>query len=94
MKIVWTRLALADLDEIEVFVAADSPGAASRLILDIRSATDLLARHPGAGRPGRVEGTRELVVDGTPYIVPYRAREGRIEVLRVFHAARRWPQRF
>jgi toxin ParE1/3/4 len=51
----------------------------------------LLASHPALGRPGRVAGTRELVVAGTPHIIPYRVREGRVEVLRVFHASRKWP---
>ncbi len=46
------------------------------------------------GRAGRVPGTRELVISGTPYIVPYRVRGGAVEVLRVFHAARRWPTEF
>jgi toxin ParE1/3/4 len=46
------------------------------------------------GRPGRVTGTRELVVDGTPYILPYRVRNRVVQILRVLHGARRWPQRF
>ena len=52
---------------------------------------ELLARYTALGRPGRVEGTRELVVAGTPYVIPYGVRENRVEVLRVFHAARKWP---
>ena len=59
----------------------------------IRSAVQNLARHPALGRTGRVSGTRELVVSGTPYIVPYRVRGRTGEILRVFHSARKWPSR-
>ena len=53
-----------------------------------------LAAHPHMGRPGRVPGTRELVVTRFRYILPYRVREQSVEILRVFHTARKWPQRF
>ena len=53
-----------------------------------------LAEMPAAGRPGRVSGTRELVVPGTRYIVAYRVRNNVLEVLRVMHGARSWPERF
>ena len=54
------------------------------------------ADNPALGHPGRLPGTRELVVSGTPYIVPYRVsgRPERVEILRVFHAARRLPERW
>ena len=59
----------------------------------IVDAVDRLAAHPAVGRPGRVPGTRELVVSRTPYVIPYRVREGVVEILRVVHARRRWPDR-
>lgn len=90
---MWSRLARADLEAIEAFVASDNPAAAAGLILRIRSAVEKLLDHPASGRAGRVVTTRELVIAGTPYIVPYRVRPGRLEILRVFHAARRWPER-
>jgi toxin ParE1/3/4 len=54
----------------------------------------VLPDNPRMGRPGRVPGTRELVIGQTPYIVPYRLQRGVIQILRVFHGARRWPQNF
>jgi toxin ParE1/3/4 len=60
----------------------------------IARTVELLAQHPGLGRPGRVEGTRELVIANTPYVVPYRVRNNGVEVLRVFHGTRKWPQKF
>jgi toxin ParE1/3/4 len=65
------------------------PAAADRQVPKIFRATDLLARNPAIGRPGRVPGTRELIIPGTPYILPYRVRTNAVEILRVFHAARK-----
>lgn len=67
-----------------------SPPAAFRTVLRIRRTVELLEAHTGIGRAGRVPGTRELVIAGTPYVVPYRVRAGEIEALRVLDAVRRW----
>jgi toxin ParE1/3/4 len=53
-----------------------------------------LPTRPQSGRPGRVSGTRELVVTRTPYVVPYRVQGRNIEILRVYHGARKWPEHF
>lgn len=94
MRVRWLRAALANLDDEADYVAKDSPAAAARLVKRIHSAVQDLRRFPALGRPGRVPGTRELVIPGTPYIVPYRVREDAVEVLRGFHSARRWPKKF
>lgn len=60
----------------------------------VESALKALKGHPEMGRPGRVEGTRELVIPGTPFIVAYRCFKKRLEILGFIHAARRWPERF
>jgi toxin ParE1/3/4 len=90
----WTRPALADLEAIGDFVARDNPGAARCLVARIADSVEALADHPHLGRPGRITGTRELVVAETAYIVPYRARGDEVEILAVFHGARRWPDSF
>jgi toxin ParE1/3/4 len=64
------------------------------MVQRIRKAAKALCQRPSLGRPGRVLGTRELVVSGTPYILPYRVDDDGVEVLRVYHAARQWPDRF
>jgi toxin ParE1/3/4 len=91
VRVKWLRAALADLDAQFEHIAKDNPPAAFRTVLRMRRTVELLEAHTGIGRPGRVPGTRELVISGTPYVVPYRVRADEIEVLRVFHAARRWP---
>lgn len=94
MRVRWLRKALANLEAEADYIAQDNPIAARRLVRNIFQAVQLLKKNPAIGRAGRVAGTRELVVPGTPYIIPYRVRGGTVEILRVFHAARKWPGKF
>ena len=94
MRVRWLKRALKNLDEEAEYIARDNPPAAARIVERIATSVDRLATHPASGRPGRVPGTRELVISGTPYIVPYRVRDETVEILRVFHAARKWPEKF
>ena len=90
----WTRPALADLEGIGDFIARDNPAAAKRIVGGLVASVDVLRDHPNLGRPGRLTGTRELVVSGTPYVVPYRVLGDDVQILAVFHGARRWPDGF
>jgi toxin ParE1/3/4 len=93
--IEWSQRAADDLASLRAYIAEDDPAAAQRVVLQIiHSVENLLAGQPQMGRPGRVPGTRELVVPRTLFIVPYRIRDSRIQVIRVYHGARRWPDRF
>jgi len=94
VRVRWLRRALANLEEEAQFIAADNRAAANKTVAIIFAAVDRLSRHPAMGRSGRVPGTRELIVSGTPYVIPYRVRGGVLEILRVFHAARKWPSEF
>jgi toxin ParE1/3/4 len=94
VQIRWLRIALQNLEAEAEYIAQDSPTAATRTVQRIQVAVSQLRRYPAIGRPGRVMGTRELVVSGTPYIVPYRVRGELVEILRIFHGARRWPEKF
>ncbi|WP_334516621.1 type II toxin-antitoxin system RelE/ParE family toxin [Bradyrhizobium sp. AZCC 1693] len=77
------------------YIAQNDPAAAQRVALHIvHNVETLLPNSPEMGRPGRVPGTREFVIPRTPYIVPYRLVGNTIQVLRVFHSARRWPEAF
>jgi addiction module RelE/StbE family toxin len=91
LRIKWLKRALLDLDEAESYIARDNPSVAAEVVLKIAKAVSLLGQQPGLGRPGRVSGTRELVVPDTPYIVPYRVKENTVQVLRVYHSSRKWP---
>lgn len=94
MRVRWLRKALRNLDEEATYVAVEDPAAAQRVVKRVLNAVALLEDQPSLGRPGRVPGTRELIVPDTRYIVPYRVRAASIEVLRVFHASRRLPNRW
>ncbi|MGC0772083.1 MAG: type II toxin-antitoxin system RelE/ParE family toxin [Candidatus Acidiferrum sp.] len=94
MRVRWLRVALANLEAEADYIAEDNPAAADRVVQRIFRAVALLSKNPAMGRAGRVPGTRELVVPNTPYIIPYRVHAGAIEILRVFHAAQKWPNRF
>ena len=92
MRVRWTKRAERDLDEIALYIGQDSPAAAARVVLELIDRVEaILPRSPAIGRAGRVLGTRELIIGGLPYIVPYRVREKDIEILRVLHTSRRWP---
>lgn len=93
MQIKWLRTALRNLDEEIAFIAAEDPQAARRTATRILEAITQLETQPGLGRPGRVAGTRELVIVDSHYLIPYRVNRQTIEILRVFHTSRRLPQR-
>lgn len=94
MKIKWVRLALTDLDEATAFISQDNPEATIRTVNRIQEAARILSDLPNAGRVGRVHGTRELVIADTPFILPYRVVKNTVQILRVLHGARKWPEQF
>ena len=94
MQVSWLRTALRNLDDEASYIAHDSPQAAQQVVQRVLTAVALLAEQPGLGRPGRVPGTRELLVPKTRYVVPYRVRGRLVEMLRVFHSSRRPAERW
>jgi toxin ParE1/3/4 len=93
VKIVWSRRAIRHLVALRYYIAKDSPQNAADVAARILKSVDLLTSQPQMGRPGRVLGTRELVVPDTPYIIPYRVRGERLELIAVFHGRQRWPEK-
>lgn len=94
MRIVFSPQARDDLRDIFLYIADDNPDAARALLKRIRRRIIDLNDGPHLGRTGRVPGTRELVIPGTPYIVPYQVSSDQLQILRVYHGFRRWPERF
>lgn len=80
---------MSDLVEIQRYIGKDKPDTARDVASRIKKAVEVLAVHSSMGRPGRIKGTRELVLPDLPYIIPYRAKNDFIEILRVFHGARK-----
>jgi plasmid stabilization system protein ParE len=87
------RHARTGTSRIFAHIARDSPKAATRVAAALFGAVERLAELPNLGRPGRLTGTRELVVPGTPYVIAYRLRGDRLEVIAVFHGRQKWPTR-
>lgn len=95
MNIEWAPEALQDLDSLRVFISEHEPNAAQRVALSIVHMVETtIAENPSIGRAGRVPGTRELIIPRTPFIVPYRSTGRALQILRVYHSARTWPDRF
>jgi toxin ParE1/3/4 len=95
MTPLWAPEAINDLAALRAYIERDDPAAAQRVALHvIHNIEVLLANSPEMGRPGRVPGTRELAIPRTPIIVPYRLDGDTIQILRIFHSARRWPESF
>lgn len=94
MRLRWLRKSLRNLDDEATYIAADDALAARLVVKRVLDAVAQLEQQPGLGRPGRVPGTRELIVANTRYIVPYRVRGETVEILRVFHTSRRRPDRW
>jgi toxin ParE1/3/4 len=91
MKIRWTAVAANDLKAAHEYISEQSVLHADKLIGRILSSIEMLERYPHLGREGRLEGTRELAITNTPFIVFYRIRRNQVEILGVLHAARKWP---
>jgi len=94
VKLIWSPEARVDLREMVLYIAEKNPYAAKALYEHIEDAVTVLIGTPYIGRPGRMPGTRELVITNTSYILPYQIQQDRIEILRVYHGARRWPNGF
>jgi toxin ParE1/3/4 len=94
MRIIWSPEATEDLADLRDYIARDNPSAAQRVAGLIFQAIERdLSQNPELGHPGRVPGTRELVIAHTPVIVPYRIRNDSLEILGIHHHSRRWPDR-
>lgn len=91
MNVVWTPRAQRNLRDAARYLMQFNPTAAMSLVRQIRKAPAQLCDHPASGRAGRVDGTRELVVTGTSYILPYRVKGDSVQILAVIHSSRQWP---
>lgn len=87
----WLSIALEDLHEIVVYLAKEDRELAQEIAQHIWDTGQSLKLMPSRGRPGRVAGTRELVLTAYPYFIAYRVRQGKVQILRVRHTSRQYP---
>lgn len=88
MVLKWTRGALRNLQEIADYIAADNPQRATSFACELRDKTELLIRFPTLGRPGRIGGTRELILHRN-YVAIYREVGEEVQILRIHHVAQK-----
>jgi toxin ParE1/3/4 len=91
VKLVWSRFALNDRQDVFSYIEAENPSAAVHVDEQIADAAQRLLDFPDSGRPGRVAGTRELVIHRTPYVAAYLVDGDTVRILRVLHGAQMWP---
>ncbi len=91
MKLYWAPGAIEDLRHLRATIAQDNPRAAAEIAAKVLAAVERLTGSPASGRPGRVPNTRELLVPGTPLVIPYTVTDRGVEIIAVLHGARRWP---
>ena len=91
MKLRWTKRALHQFNDLQAYIANDNPIAAQAVAQQIAEATLLLLREPSIGRPGRIDGTREWVVNRTQYLIAYRIQAESLEIMAVIHSKQSWP---
>lgn len=91
MRIRWSPSAADNFVSLAEYIRSENPSAAERIVNKIHDRILLLKKFPESGRPGRMKETRELVLAPLPFIVVYRVRHDFIELIRILHAAQRWP---
>ncbi len=89
-ELIWSQQARTDLMAIIDYISDDNPDAAQKLKDDIENKAAELQEHPQLYRPGRVEGTREMVIRAN-FIAVYMEDPFTVRILRILHAAQQWP---
>ena len=86
LRVVWTRMAVSNLDGVGDYIAKDNPKAAANLLKQIRKSVKLLQAQPFLGRRTEFEDVRDLVVHPN-YIVSYRVDALTVQILQIWHVA-------
>ena len=89
MKLRWQVSAVSDLAKIRDYISADSPSAARAVVDRVVRSVERLRTFPASGRLGQVQGTREVVVPGLPYIVVYTHDDIGVDIVAIFHGAQK-----
>jgi len=92
VRLIWRESALRDLERAMAYIAERNPIAAVSQLAEIERQVQRLTAHPRSGRVGRMQGTCELVVTRTPFVVVYTVRDT-VDLIRVLHGAQQWPKK-
>jgi toxin ParE1/3/4 len=91
MRIRWTTDSADDLERICDSIKESRPDSPRRIAASIIQSIETLNSFPNRGRPGRIEGTRELVFVSLPFVAIYEVHDDEVQVLRILHGAQQWP---
>ena len=89
MRLRWQVSAVSDLANIRDYISADSPSAARAVVDRVVHSVERLRTFPASGRLGQVQGTREVVVPGIPYIIVYTHDDRSVDIVAIFHGAQK-----
>ncbi len=92
MKLIWSEQARQEWTEHYRFYFARNPDAARRMRQLVMEGARRLRDYPKIGRPGRVQGSRELVIGGTPFLLVYDENPARVEIVHVYHGRQNWQE--
>ena len=92
MRLIWSESAIHGLIHVRSYIAETDPDAAKKAAGNLLHSAERLLDFPASGRAGRVPDTRELVVPGLPFILPYRVQYEVVVILAVMHTSRNWPE--
>jgi len=92
--IEWTEQATQQLDQAHDYITLSNSEVAAQITMHIATSVQQFATFPMSGRPGRVPGTRELIVSNSPFVAAYRIEKERIVILAIYHGAQQWPEVF
>ena len=92
MRVRWLKTAKSNLEAAIERIAQEDLGMATKVYIHIKEHVAALGTQPSMGRPGRIFGTRELVIEKYPYLIPYRIRDTEVQILRVFHTSQKSPK--
>ena len=87
MRVQWLEKPLKNLVDEGHYIALENPKATDDFSDAIFASVDKLAQFPALGREGRVKNTREWAVPNWSYLIPYRVRGDRLQILGVLHTA-------
>ncbi len=94
MRVVFSRQALAELDDILGFITPNNPDGSARVHAQIRRAIERIGQYPeGAQQVAGREAVRRVPLVRYPYVIYYEAGAGEVTILRILHGARRQPWR-
>jgi toxin ParE1/3/4 len=88
VRLRYTLPALADLDEVLGYIAAQSPQGARNVHERIHAVIELLLRHPYIGTPTQAPTIRRITTPPYPYLIFYEVAADELIIHAVRHGAR------